>query len=94
MEEKAGKPKRPDNSLPLIYSLITRTIQQNQVSKNKQTNMTTTTRHGTMLKHKSINCNLKLAFVSIDFIKCLMDFEALSEFSKAFQRQEPLVRTE
>ena len=40
MEEKAEKPKRPDNSLPLIQSLITRTTHQNQVKKktNKQTN--------------------------------------------------------
>ena len=67
MEVKARRSKRPDNSLPLIYSLITRTIQQNQVKKqaNKQDNYFT--RHGTALKHKSINRNLKLAFASIDF---------------------------
>ena len=74
MEEKAEKPKRPDDSLPLIQSLITRTIHQNQVKKtNKQTNKQDNyytrhgTPHGTALKHKSIHRNLKLACVSIDF---------------------------
>ena len=52
------------------------------------------TRHGTALKHKSINRNLKLAFASIYFENVLTDFEAPSEFSRAFQRQRPLVQTE
>ena len=41
-----------------------------------------------------INPNLKLAFASIYFENVLTDFEALSEFSRAFQRQRPLIQTE
>ena len=40
MEEKAGRPKRPDNSLPLIESLITNK-QYNETKFKKQTNGTT-----------------------------------------------------
>ena len=38
MEEKAGRPKGPDNSLPLSMP----NYEQNKFVKNKQTNETTT----------------------------------------------------
>ena len=58
MEEKVGRPKRPDNILPL---LMPNYEQKTSLLKNKQTN-DTTTRQDKGQCSKKINHNLKSAF--------------------------------
>ena len=56
--EKAGRPKRPDNSLPLTMPNYE---QKKSLLKNKQANETTTRQDNGQCS-KKINHNLKLAF--------------------------------